>query len=69
MPIAPPPFTLVCEYCSWKKTFFPNSDVLVLSCDWYCHCPTCNTPSPHRRTAIPKEVLKTRLEEFLTLHG
>ncbi|MFG0632974.1 hypothetical protein [Pseudomonas sp. xss_2] len=68
MPIAPPPFTLVCQNCSWKKTFLPASDVLLLNHDWFTHCPSCDTPSPHRRTATPKEVLKTRLELFLTDH-
>jgi hypothetical protein len=43
--------------------------LLVLNRDWFSHCPTCNTPSLYRRTATPKEVLKTRLEQFLTLHG
>jgi hypothetical protein len=69
MPIALPSFTLVCQCCSWKRTFLPSSEVRVLNRDWFTHCPTCNTPSPHRRTATPKEVFKTRLEEFLTLHG
>ncbi|MFZ3285130.1 hypothetical protein [Pseudomonas sp.] len=45
MPIALSPFTLVCHYCSWKKTFLPSSDVLVLNRDWFTHCPTCSTPS------------------------
>lgn len=65
MSIAPPPFTLFCQYCIWKMTFLPRSDVLVLNRDWFTHSPTCNTPLPHRRTAPLKEVLKTRLEEFL----
>lgn len=63
MPITP--FTLACSYCPWKKTFLPRSDVLVLNHDWFTHCPTCNTPSLHRRAATSKEVLKTRLEQFL----
>ncbi|MEB2652184.1 hypothetical protein SOP89_12460 [Pseudomonas siliginis] len=66
MPITPTPYTLVCQSCSWKKTFLPNSDVLVLNRDWFNHCPDCDTPSPKRRTATAKEVLKTRLEQFLT---
>ncbi|MDD1146703.1 hypothetical protein M5G25_00305 [Pseudomonas sp. TNT2022 ID357] len=69
MPIAPQPFTLACQCCSWRKTFLPSSDVLVLNRDWFSHCPTCNTPSPHRRAATLKEALKTRLEQFLTPHG
>lgn len=64
-----PPFTLICQYCCWKKTVLPLSDVLALNSDWFIHCPACNTPSPRSRTATPKEVLKTRLEQFLLLHG
>ncbi|WP_426160301.1 hypothetical protein [Pseudomonas sp. TSRC2-2] len=65
MPTAPTPYTLACQYCSWKKTFLPTSDVLVLNRDWFNCCPNCDTPSPQRRMATAKEVLKTRLEQFL----
>ncbi len=69
MPIPSPPFTLICKYCSWKKTILPRSDVLVLGQDWFTSCPKCHTPSLERRYATHKEILKVRLEHFLRLSG
>lgn len=69
MPIPPAPFTLICAYCSWKKTILPRSDVLVIGHDWFISCPKCHTPSLERRYATHKEIFKTRLEQFLKLTG
>lgn len=67
MPIPPRPFTLSCQYCSWKKTILPSSDVLVLLRDCFSTCPNCHTPSLRRRNATHKEALRARLEQFLSL--
>ncbi len=69
MPIPPRPFTLICQYCSWKKTILPSNDVPVLQRDWITNCPNCHNPSLERRNATHKEALKTRLEQFLDLDG
>ncbi|MDV6785317.1 hypothetical protein DZA21_31690 [Pseudomonas aeruginosa] len=68
MPIPPAPFTLTCACCSWKKTIFPQSDVLVLERDWFITCPNCHSPSLGRRGANHKEILRTRLEKFLSVN-
>ena len=65
MPLPPRPFTLVCSLCAWKKTILPHSDVLVLGQDWFTHCPQCHAPALEHREASRKEILKTRLEQFL----
>lgn len=66
MPASPRPFTLVCAYCSWKKTILPHSD-LALGQDTFIGCPVCHTPTFERREASRHEIMRTRLEQFLSL--
>ena len=66
MPVSPRPFTLVCAYCSWKETILPHSD-FAFGQDTLISCPVCHTPSLERREASRHEILRTRLEQFLSL--
>ena len=65
MPVSPRPFTLVCANCSWKETILPHSD-LAFGQDTLINCPACYTPSLERREASRQEILRTRLEQFLS---
>lgn len=66
MPVSPRPFTLVCAHCSWKETILPHSD-LAFGQDTFISCPVCHTPSLERREASRHEILRTRLDQFLSL--
>lgn len=37
----PPPFVMECNRCKWRRTFFPNSDVLHVGYDAVKCCPRC----------------------------
>jgi len=67
MPVSPRPFTLVCACCSWKETVLPHSD-LATGKDTLISCPACLTPSLERREASRHEIIRTRLERFLSLN-
>jgi hypothetical protein len=68
MPPSPHPFTLVCACCAWRQTILPHSDFAVLGQDTLIRCPECQSPSLERREASRQEVLRTRLEQFLSLN-
>lgn len=67
MPVSPHPFTLVCAYCSWKETILPHND-LASAQDALINCPVCHTASLERREASRHEIIRTRLEQFLSLN-
>lgn len=66
MPISPRPFTLVCAHCSWRKTVLPHNDLASLGPAAFILCPECHTPSLEGLEANRHEILRTRLEQFLS---
>lgn len=68
MPVSTRPFTLFCVHCSWKKTMLPCGDSSSSSHSAFSFCPECHIPSLEMREATRQEILRTRLDQFLSLN-
>ena len=65
MPFPPPPYTLVCQKCDWKKTIKPKSDALMLGIDWFQQCPDCGAKDLDERKPTTAELLTLEGGNFL----
>lgn len=65
MPIPPPPYTLRCPACGWKKTVVPLSDALRYGIEWFDCCPQCGHKQLEKTAVAPHDGLLARLKRLL----
>lgn len=64
MPVKPPPTTLTCQNCNWKKTYRPQSDVAISGMMPPDKCPECNGAVTRRKEQSLGGALSELLDGF-----